>query len=302
MGFKNIPKLNNQKLYKHYVILRNMEIVGRISKGSRMDQIYLPKNRENFNVGSYVSIKTLEIDLTEQKIKQLKPYFYNINYIEPIKLQIISQITEIINKSIENENILITGSFLEQGFNFKDIDIIIISEKNNEKQIEKAIEDKIKIKTHIIIIDNKTLLKGLSTDPLYQMMLSRCIAKKRFIYKTKHEINYKILDLHLLKSKLLIDNFDILNGNEKYNLTRNLITISLYSSNRKVTKESVDKEIKKQLADTEEIKQNILNKTDFIRKYKALYDKLFEKIMEGIKKENKDKTNNKNASKQKSIN
>ena len=260
-----------------------MEILGRISKGSRMDQIYLPKNRESFSVGSYVVVKSLETDLTEQKIKQQKPYFYNINYIEPIKLQIIAQIIEIINKNVENENIIITGSFLEQGFNFKDIDIIIISGKTNEKQIEKIIEDKIKIKTHILMLNNKTLLIGLSTDPLYQMMLSRCIARKRFIYKTKHEINYKILDLHLLKSKLLIGNFDILNGNEKYNLTRNLVAISLYLSNKKVTKESVDKEIKETLADTEKIKQNLLNKTDFIRKYKSLYNKTFNKIMNGLK-------------------
>lgn len=272
-----------------------MEIVGKVSKGSKMDQIYLSKNRENFSVGSYVIIKPLTTDLTE-KIKQLKPYFYNLDSIEPIKIQTITQIFNLIGSLIKTENIIIIGSFLEPGFNFNDIDIIIISEKKfDEKKISRFIEEKIKIKTQVILFNNKTFLVGVSTDPLYQMMLSKCVAKKRFIYKIKNELNYKILDLHLLKSKILIDNFDILNGKEKYKLSRNLIAIKLFLDKKKITKLSVDNEIKNQLADTEKIKQNILNKTDFIRRYKFLYTKTFNKIIEGIKKENK--VNNKNASK-----
>ena len=67
--------------------------------------------------------------------------------------------------------------------------------------------------------------------------------KKRFVYKIKHKIDYKILDLHLLKSKLLIDNFDLLSGDEKYYLVRNLISISLYLQKKIVDKNRVDKEI-----------------------------------------------------------
>lgn len=257
-----------------------------------MDQVYLPKNRENLATGSYVIIKPLDIELSKKEIQ--KPYFYNIGFIEPIKLQIITNIINTIDKNTKNENIIITGSFLDKGFNFNDIDIIIISEeKINLKAIEKNIEDKIKIKIHIILLNNKILVEGLSTDPLYQVMLNKCIAKKRFIYKIKNTINYKILDLHLLKSKILIDNFDILNGNEKYNLTRNLAAISLYLEKRKIDKEQVDKKITEyfNLKELKEIKQNILNKTIFIKKYKILYNKTFNKIMKGIKE-----TSKKNAS------
>ena len=37
-----------------------MEIIAKISKGSKMDQIYIPRNRESFPAGSFVIIKLLE--------------------------------------------------------------------------------------------------------------------------------------------------------------------------------------------------------------------------------------------------
>lgn len=260
-----------------------MELISKISKGSRMDQIYLPKNRSGFVIGSYVIIKPIE---TKNIIE--KPYFYNIKSIEPIKVDIASKIFDIVDKIVdEYDNVIITGSFLDPGFIFNDIDIILIKNNAaNTKHIEAMIKEDIGIKTHIISLSNKTFAKGLSTDPLYRMMLSRCIAKKRIIYKqrTYQIMNYKLLDLHLLKSRLLIDNFDVLNGNEKYYLVRNMIAILIYIQNKKITKEIVDNEIERIFdVKIEEIKQNKLNKIEFSRRYKATYQKLFKKIMDSIK-------------------
>ena len=122
------------------------------------------------------------------------------------------------------------------------------------------------------------------------MMLSKCVSKKRFIYKKRNKINYKILDLHLLKSKTLIDNFDIIDGNEKYYLTRNLISIFLYIKGKKIGKKIVDNEIKKTFnVNIKEIKQNMLDKDKFLKKYKSVYKKTFNDIMEGIKNGSKQK-------------
>ena len=254
-----------------------MEIISRISKGSKMDQVYIPKNRSGFDIGSYVILKPIE----KKKIVE-KPYFYNIKHIEPIKLEIIKEIMDIINKNYNYENIIFTGSFLDEGFNFNDIDIILISE--NKSNIKKIIEEKTGIKIHILLLNNKTLMKGLETDPIYQMMLSKCISKKRLIYKINYKINYRILDLHLLKSKTLIENFNILNGNEKYYLTRNLVSIFLYIKGKNVSKLIVDREIKKSFnVDIKEIKQNLLNKDKFLKKYEKIYEKTFNDIMKGVK-------------------
>jgi len=142
-------------------------------------------------------------------------------------------------------------------------------------------------------LDDKALIKGLETDPIYQMMLSRCIAKKRFIYKTKNKINYKLLDLHLLKSKSLIDNFGLLNGEEKYYLTRNMVAISLFLQNKKIDKEKVDKEIIRifDLRDINDIKQNILDKNNFLKNYKNVYKKTFDMVMESINGPKQEKIN-----------
>lgn len=263
-------------------MLRNMELISKISKGTRMDQVYIPKNRRGFDIGSYVIIKPIEVEMVIER-----PFFYNIKDIEPIKVDIIMEILNNMDKITDKyENIIITGSFLDKGFNFGDIDMIIVSEdKLNNIQIKKSIEDVIKIKIHPIILNNKTLMEGLSIDPLYQMMLSKCISKKRLIYKIEHKMNYKILDIHLLKSKLLIDNFDYLNGIEKYYLTRNMIAIFLYIKHKKINNEIVDKEIEKlfNIKNIKEIKQNILNKNEFLRLYKKIYNDTFNKIMENIK-------------------
>ena len=165
-----------------------MELVGKISKGSKMDQIYISKNRYGFPIGNYVIITPLTREL-ESKDKG-KPYFYNIQSIEPIKLNIINEIFSILNKKIRDyENIIITGSFLDKGFYFNDIDILIIcKEKLNLENLKPLIDNQIGIKPHIILINNQSLIQGLSTDPLYQSMLSKCISKKRIIFKLKRKI------------------------------------------------------------------------------------------------------------------
>jgi hypothetical protein len=123
-----------------------MELIAKISKGTKMDQIYLPKNRQGFNIGNYVIIKPV---INEKvNIKRQRPYFYDIKLIEPIKLKIIGEIFSIIEEEIENyENIIITGSFVESGFKFNDIDILLITQSpksENKNNIKNNIESNIK--------------------------------------------------------------------------------------------------------------------------------------------------------------
>jgi len=250
-----------------------------------MDQVYIPKNRAGMTAGEYVIISPLGKKIEEKSI--FKPYFYDSKNIEPIKLHITEEIFNLIEKEANVENIIITGSFLEPGFKFKDIDILIINEeKVNIENLKEKIEKTLGIKAHLILLDTKTLLSGLSTDPLYSLMLSKCVSKKRIILKVNRKINYKLLDLHLLKSKTLIDNFDILSGDEKYYLTLNMVSILLFIQNKKLSKEIVNHEIEKLLKiNIEELKENLIKKQDFIEKYKKIYNKTFNLIMKSIKHE-----------------
>ena len=258
-----------------------MEIISKISKGSKMDQIYIPKNRLGFETGNYVVIRPVD----EQKpIENL--FLYGVKKIEPIKMEIIKEIIRIIDKSIRNyQNIIFTGSFLDNGFSFNDIDFIIITEKeNNYSSTKEEVYNKFGIKADILSLSNSSLLKGLEIDPLYQVMLSKRISKNRTFYNTKNKLNYKLLDLHLMKSKVLIDNFDILSGSEKYVLVRNMIAIYLFLEGKKLNKDLIDNEIKRIffIKDISELRQNLIDKNKFLNKYKLIYNKTFSRILRGI--------------------
>lgn len=259
-----------------------VNLISKISKGTRMDQIYLPKVRPpGFAVGDFV-----EIAPTKRKKRSF--YTYNVGYLEPIKSLIKDEIFDYFK---EIDNVIITSSFLEKGFEFNDVDVILINGTKTNKNWEKYFKNKLGINTHFTCLDRKSLMKGLKTDPLFQMMLSKYIAKKREIFKVKNELNYKLLDLYLLKSKTLLNSFDILTGKEKYNLTRNLIAIRLFLERKRLSKELVDKEIERVLGKStvNKLKENIIKKSKFLKKFKEVYYQTFNKIMAGLKNESKQK-------------
>ena len=262
------------------------EIIAKISKGSNMDQIYIPKNREGgMPVGQYVMITPLTpMQGRIERERKYKPYFYNVKKIEPLKLELIAEIFKLLD-GINPDNIIITGSFLEPGFRFNDIDILAVKEgKIDAERIQNKIEQLIGIKCHILPLNSKTLISGLSTDPLYGLMLSKCISRNRLIFKAKRRIEPKLLDFQLLKSKTLIDNFDILNGEEKYYLTMNLIAIFLFIKSNKLSKEAVNKSMEEIFGvKIIDIKNNLLEKDEFVGRYKEIYNKTFNLIMERLK-------------------
>jgi len=266
-------------------MLKN-QVIARVSKGSNMNQIYLPKNTKGIRImpGDYVVINVLTSPVLEKQ--SFKPYFYGIKELEPIKLKIIQEVFNTLMRFTEkNANIIITGSFIEKGFNFNDVDILVLDNKVNLKLVEKEIHEKMGILAHLIALTKEDLTTGLSSDPLYQTMISKCVSKDRLIFNYKPIINAKMLDLHLLKSKTLIDNFEILTGREKYYLTFNLMAILLFLEKGRITKDSVEKSIKDEFdLKNEEIKENQVGK-EFLNKYKKIYSKTFELIMKNLKGE-----------------
>ncbi|MBI2656755.1 hypothetical protein HYX03_03380 [Candidatus Woesearchaeota archaeon] len=252
-------------------------LTGKISKGTLMDQIYVPKERPlGFELGTPVVIKPLAEE------EEIKFVYYNIDRLESVKIIIMQKIFSELNFA---DNVIITGSFLEKGFQFNDIDAILIHNKKIDiRKLEEHLSNLFGLTFHIIALNYNELLKGLETDPLYQAMLSRYAAKKRLIFRYKNKINYKLLDLHLLKSKPLLGNFDYLTGSQKYEMTRNLIAIYLFLNNKKINNETVSSNIKKLLKENSiNIKLNIVNKEIFLREYKRLYNGLFKIILKGIK-------------------
>ncbi|MBU0460454.1 MAG: hypothetical protein KJ597_00590 [Nanoarchaeota archaeon] len=253
-----------------------VKLISKVSKGSRMDQVYLPKLRPpGFSVGDAVEI-------IPSKRKKSRFYTYRVSSLETIKSLIKDELFDYFEQI---DNVLITGSFLEQGFKFNDVDVVLVDNVKVDKNWEHYFQKKLGINVHFTNLNRKSLRRGLKTDPLFQMMMSKYIAKKREIFQFKNEFNYKLLDLHLLKSKTLLNSFNDLTGKEKYNLTRNMIAIQLFLKKEKLTGNLVDKEIEKLFGKgtVHKLKENMIKKSVFLRKFKYRYEQTFEKIMTGLK-------------------
>ena len=115
------------------MVNNEITVIGRISRGSKMDQIYLPKRRIGLIPGEYVVISPLVNPLSEKELS-IKLNFYGLKKLEPVKVNLIEEIVKRIRNKVNVDNIIFTGSFLEKGFRFNDIDILLISE--SEKSIE----------------------------------------------------------------------------------------------------------------------------------------------------------------------
>ncbi len=263
------------------------QLISKVSRGTRLDQIYIPKNRVGFPVGGYVLVKPLR---SQQPF--LKPHYYGLHGLEPIKVAVAQRIFSIIDHNCQNNNIIIAGSFLERGFSFHDIDILLVREEAvNEGILKGHLEAETGCSIHLIVLPFAALVKGYSTDPLFQAMLSRCIAKKRIIPIKSKYLDFKLLDLHLLKSKPLLDNFEVLSGSEKYGMVRNAVAISIFLSSKKATLSRMNQQISALFGKNagECIKNNTVAKSKFIPVFAKLYSSLENKILEGIAHEPKQK-------------
>lgn len=247
-----------------------------------MDQIYLPKVRPpGFAVGDCVEI----IATTQQNISF---YTHHVSRLEPLK-SIIKD--EILNYFEHMDNTFITGSFLEEGFNFQDIDVVVLGETGSKNSWPDYFTQKLGVPVQIINIDRKSLQQGLEQDPLFQMMMSKYLARKREIFRYKTVVNYKLLDLHLLKSKTMMENFEVLTGKEKYKLVRNLLAIDLFLKEKKLDKEIVENEMEGVFGKgtPEKLKENMTEKNIFLPKFRKKYEEVFQIILKGIQHESQSK-------------
>ena len=65
------------------------EIMGRVSVGSKMDQIYIPKNRVGLASGSLVVVKAIEgIEESKENFVRKSPFLYGFNSEEKEKRKI----------------------------------------------------------------------------------------------------------------------------------------------------------------------------------------------------------------------
>ena len=208
------------------------KFIHRVSKGSRFNQIYIPKEMESsFKVGDMVEIKLIE-----------KKLFYSKNLrLGEFKEKLIKNILSALSTFNEIEQIFIIGSFLTTKADYNDFDIVLIAEKDISNKIYAYLTDKFNLKFHVICISERNLEKLLKIDPLTRSMFYYYVSSSR-IPEHKREINKKHLNFLLMMPEDLLE--INISGKAYYDSLRRLLAIERFLANKDEDPLQINDELK----------------------------------------------------------
>ena len=260
-------------------------IIRKISKGTRFNQIYLQKNELGFEPGRVVLITSLQEAVLQ------KPLIFEHNIkLSGLKRKIVEDIFSFLNKKSMAENIIVSGSFINEGYNFGDVDIILLTEQRiEEKVLEKELESKIEIKVHLIIMPKESFTRGLKRDPLFRLMAERFVSSKKIAITKDIEINYRLLDAHLAREKNLVDGFELLSIKQRLKMLRSIVAIKLFVEKKEICYRNIDKETErlfgKELLEKLFYYGSMELKKKFISKLEKEFEKIQEKVIQNAAKQ-----------------
>ena len=154
-----------------------MEFEHKVSKGSRFNQIYIPKEMESiFEVGDVVKVKLL---------KKRNGLFYSkgLQKIGEFKEKLVKDVFSFFGNFHNIKQVFVVGSFLVGKIDYKNIDLIIIINKKSkdlEEKIYNCIIQKFQLKFHLIIIQEDHFSNLLKICPLTKSMFYYYISNKKF--------------------------------------------------------------------------------------------------------------------------
>ncbi len=227
------------------------KFIHKVSKGSRFNQIYIPKEYEQiFQKGDIV-----EIRLVEKKVNLY--YSKNLKKLSEFKEKLIKDIFLEISKFKEVDQVFIFGSFLTKKADYNDIDIFVVSANEEiDKQVHVSLTEKLNMKFHVIALNEENLKHQLKISPVIRSMFYYFISNKQFLVPKDKEI-----EVNHIKSLLMFPE-DLLNveleSESFYEALRRIICISQFLLNKEIAPDKIDEIIKKQIDNNllERIKNN----------------------------------------------
>lgn len=238
----------------------------RVSKGSRFNQIYIPREMNSvFEVGDIVEVKLI-------KKKHAVFYSPNLGDIGDFKKKLINEIFSCLYDFKEANQIFIVGSFLTEKTDYRDIDILLVTRgklEGIENKIYLSLVRKIQLKFHIIAILEDNFLNLIKICPLTRSMLYSYASNKKFIIPKERVFDIKHLEFLLMMPQ------DLLNiktdSRVFYDNLRRLITIRRFIFGKSLDPREAVFEIRKKLGDFlyNQLKNNELvneKMLDFTRK------------------------------------
>ncbi|MBW2988957.1 hypothetical protein KY358_01425 [Candidatus Woesearchaeota archaeon] len=210
----------------------------KVSKGSRFNQIYIPKCLENrISVGDEVEVRLVK--------KHIGLYYSRgLGKLSAFKENLIRDIFSFLESFDKILNIFVVGSFLSMKIDYNDIDIVIITEEREdgiEEQVYGKLIDKFNLKFHILNIGRKKLEYLLKACPLTRAMFSLYVSNKDVNLEKK-----KIIDKNHLSFLLMMpeDLLEIrLSSRVFFDNLRRLIVIEMFLDDKSLELEDVSSEL-----------------------------------------------------------
>jgi predicted nucleotidyltransferase len=261
--------------------MENITFEKKVSKGSKFNQIYIPKEMaEIVEVGDLVQIKLLE--------KYTEIYYKNQKKLLEFKEYLVREMFSSLNRFKEIKNIFIVGSFLEEDI-YNDIDVIItITERKTlnkytehlERKIRDFLVKKFNQKFHILIFNEEKLEKSIKIDPLIRVMFNNYVSNKEKKFDSKKIIDKKHIRFLLMMPEDLLE----ISVSSKifYNNLKRLIAIEIFLKNMDLNIKIISSQIEN------ELETNLLNKIknndEIDEKEILVLRKIIKKKIERIKK------------------
>ena len=199
------------------------KFIHNVSKGSRFNQIYIPKSVEKkFEVGDTVEVKL---------IKKKKLIFTHNVTLSAFKKKLIEEVFKFLSKYKEIERVIFFGSFLTEVNTYRDIDISIIVKKEKDELLEKITLDlgkEFNLKFHIIISEEQSLMQSLEFSPLTRSMFYRHVSNKKFNIPSKRIIDKNHLSYILMMPDDLVNLVYKMNSRTYYDSLRRLLIIEMF--------------------------------------------------------------------------
>jgi len=211
-----------------------------VSKGSRFNQIYIPKSMESLvEVGDEV-----EVRLTKKHSRL--HYSKGLKKLSPFKENLIKDVFSFLREISDISSIFIVGSFLTEKINYNDIDVVLVTSstnKNSEETVYHKLIEKFNLKFHVLTVEEKRFWHLLKICPLTRAMLSNFVATKpieiphKKLVDKKHiqfllMMPYDLLDIKL-SSRIFFDNL------------RRLVTIERFIKNKRLDVNEINAELER---------------------------------------------------------
>lgn len=218
----------------------------RISKGSRYNQIYIPREMEQiFEIGDIVEVRL---------VKKKQELFYSENLkklgkIGKFKEVIIREVFSVLAEFKDIEQIILFGSFLFEKVDYHDLDIAILTKKEKlDEEVYNTLIDGLPFKFHIISFEKENFRELLEFCPLTRSMFYYFISNKKLEIPEKTEINKEHLEFLLMMPEDLLK-IKVSNSKLYFDSIRKLITIIRFLEKQELNPVKINLELKSLLGE-----------------------------------------------------